>query len=94
MFSNFTFIGGTKICKLESVLLQKVLRIEQTNSKPYVQELLEKDVTYEELEVLFGRDPRTKKLSKNLREKLEKSELISACIHNLRRTHTFALCRS
>ena len=71
---QYYFLGGTKISKPESILLQRVLRIDQTESTACVQELLEKDVTYEELEVLFGRDQKTNHLSKNLKEKLEQSE--------------------
>ena len=67
------FTGGTKIGASESALLQKVLK---NASEDYsdILELLKKNVTYEELEILLGRDQNTRYLSDKLNEKLQESE--------------------
>ena len=65
-------------------MLQKVLIVsrDQADSNAYVQKLLKNDITYEELEVLLGRDQKTKHFSKSLKEKLEQSELVNLYLDN------------
>ena len=79
----FSLIGGTKIGELELALLQRVLQTvsrDETDSGDDTQELLKKDITYEELEILLGRDQNTRHLSKDLKEKVEQSEFINAVL--------------
>ena len=74
----FLSTGNTKIGEPELALLQKVLKVtleDQTNkSVAHINELLNKDVTYEELEIALGLNQNTSHLSKNLKEKLEQSK--------------------
>ena len=79
-----TLIGGTKIGELELALLQRVLQTvprDESDSRDHPQELLKKNITYEELEILLGRDQNTSYLSKDLKEKVEQSEFINECLY-------------
>ena len=78
-----TLIGGTKIGEQALALLQRVLRTvsrDEIDSGYDTQELLKKDITYEELEILLGRDQNTSHLSEDLKEKVEQSEFINAVL--------------
>ena len=88
-----TPIGGTKIGELELALLQRVLQtvpMDETNSRENPLELLKKDITYEELEILLGRDHNTSYLSKDLKEKVEQSEFMNECLNGIINT-TFVM---
>ena len=68
-------------------MLTKILQTlskNQADSEANVQELPQKDITYEELEILLGRNEKTRHLSDNLREKLGQSEFMNES-HNQNR---------